>query len=303
MNTIKAKAICRQIEDIINKLERMERAREEQLKKLPQGELQIHRNGKGYSCYQCVDKVKKSIKKNSDIASMLATKHFIELRWISLKEYRKSLKVLEKQLKKLEKFHITQSFQGTDMMRTFQGMNSMQSFKGTNRMQTFQGTGISERGAVQHARVVELYPKKRVEFAPDEKKWVETPYRKSNYRPDECTYITPRGVRVRTKSEYIIACFLEKYGIPYRYEPEVWTPHKTYYPDFEIYLAPGVTVYWEHMGLAGVEEYDSHNIEKLRDYNAAGINTRKNLIITFEEDIASEEKLMEILVHAYSRRG
>ena len=57
------------------------------------------------------------------------------------------------------------------------------------------------------------------------------------------------------------------------------------------------------MGLAGVEEYDSHNIEKLRDYNAAGINTRKNLIITFEEDIASEEKLMEILVHAYSLRG
>ena len=275
MNKIKLEAAYKQIERSINRMEKLEKVRQEQIKKMPKGVLHAHKNGRKYSLYRNSEGESKSIKRRDYISKELATKHFLSMDLQSIRYCLELARTVKRSLQKLK-----------------EAANPWEVVCGDT------GRNIS-RKAIQHNRIVQLFPEVAGAMTPDEVRWVEAPYQRSSYKSEECRFETPGGVRVRSKSEYIIACFLEKKGIPYRYEPEVWTPHKVYYADFEIYVAPGETVYWEHLGMAGVDEYDNHNIEKLRDYSTVGVTTRKNLIITFEEDISSEEKLAEIVEHVY----
>lgn len=80
-------------------------------------------------------------------------------------------------------------------------------------------------------------------------------------------YKTVDGNLVRSKSEVIICNLLAKAGIDYEYERLLeYEPGKVINPDFTIYLPNGTTVFWEHVGMLGNEEYDANWSHKMDVY-------------------------------------
>ena len=114
-------------------------------------------------------------------------------------------------------------------------------------------------------------------------------------KPDSNTYPIKGGYRttynkvhVRSKSEQIIGSLLEKYGIPYRYEPQLRLGSKTKFPDFIIRNAfTGKEIIWEHFGGAPVNQlgYEGSMLEKMRLYSQANYIPNDTIIFTFEIDI------------------
>ncbi len=100
-------------------------------------------------------------------------------------------------------------------------------------------------------------------------------------------YETPRGEKVRSKSEWIIASMLDKAGVPYRYEEAV--PLNEY---FGVFLHPDFTVlnkrtrkvyYWEHFGAMNNNDYIENNfMPKMREYYNFGFLPGDKLLVTFE---------------------
>ena len=77
---------------------------------------------------------------------------------------------------------------------------------------------------------------------------------------------TTDGNIVRSKSEVIIANLLHAAGIAYRYEEPLHYDGGKILPDFTIYFSNGRKIFWEHVGMLGVEDYDKRWAEKLRVY-------------------------------------
>ncbi len=99
-------------------------------------------------------------------------------------------------------------------------------------------------------------------------------------------FITNRGERVRSKSEKIIADTLDRYGIPYQYEPLLELKgYHTVYPDFIVLnVRTRRTYYWEHLGIISDLEYAIKNFSKLEEYEDSGYILGRDLIITTESD-------------------
>ncbi len=114
--------------------------------------------------------------------------------------------------------------------------------------------------------------------------WADAEYRQSQYKPEYKRFRTSRGLKVRSKSEVIIAEMLYSYGIPFRYEEEICIDGVTYAPDFTILCPDGRTVYWEHLGLVSSLRYYDSQLSKLRMYYSAGIVPWKNLILSYDDD-------------------
>lgn len=76
-------------------------------------------------------------------------------------------------------------------------------------------------------------------------------------------YATTKGDRVRSKSEVIIANLLFANSVDYVYEKELfYEPGKWIEPDFTIKTKSGKEIYWEHLGMIGIESYDKRWKEK-----------------------------------------
>lgn len=118
------------------------------------------------------------------------------------------------------------------------------------------------------------------------RRWEAAPYEKNPYKPEECIYTTDKGDMVRSKTEARIADMYFALGIPYRYEAPLKLKNgKVKYPDFTLLKLPERTLcYHEHLGIMEDETYRSANIIKINEYVEAGIFTGKNLILTFETD-------------------
>lgn len=71
---------------------------------------------------------------------------------------------------------------------------------------------------------------------------------------------------VRSKSEVIISNLLHATGMNYRYEEPLTYDGGEILPDFTIYLSNGRKIFWEHVGMLGVEDYDVRWSEKLHVY-------------------------------------
>jgi hypothetical protein len=113
--------------------------------------------------------------------------------------------------------------------------------------------------------------------------WRNEHYEKSSLHPERLIYSTQNGLRVRSKSESIIAGLLEIQDIPFRYEALLVLDERNYYPDFTI-LNPqdNQIVYWEHFGMVDNEEYAAAMDRKLTVYKKHGIQPWNNLITTYE---------------------
>lgn len=132
-------------------------------------------------------------------------------------------------------------------------------------------------------------------MTPEEYKWKNEAYKSNPYKIEYLKYQTESGVKLRSKSEKIIADKLEKYEILYRYEPEFQMGNSTYYPDFVIRRKDGKLVIWEHLGIMDNKDYNYKAWRKIEMYQTAGFYQHSNLICTYESDIENAERLDEII--------
>lgn len=125
----------------------------------------------------------------------------------------------------------------------------------------------------------------QIRFGKTEKQsWMNAPYQQSDFKPELKRFNTSFGLKVRSKSELIIAELLHSLGVAFRYEEVLKIGNITYAPDFTIMRDDGSIIYWEHFGLIGNIGYYDRQLSKLRVFYGAGIVPWKNLIISYDDE-------------------
>lgn len=118
-------------------------------------------------------------------------------------------------------------------------------------------------------------------------KWAAKQTMQYGFDPDIHIHETISGVRVRSKSEMIIANTLTNYDVPFFYEKPFPYPtaQGTFYsPDFTFELPFGEIIIWEHLGLLNDLGYCERTALKLNLYQKHGFIIGKNLIITQDDE-------------------
>jgi len=96
-------------------------------------------------------------------------------------------------------------------------------------------------------------------------------------------FYTRGGLRVRSKSEVIIADILEENSIPFLYEKPLILDTGVFHPDFTLLnIKERKEIYWEHFGLMDDMEYRNNAFSKIRKYESNGLYQQDSLIWTFE---------------------
>ena len=122
---------------------------------------------------------------------------------------------------------------------------------------------------------------------PDEqfvKRWKEVTYEPMGFEKGEAVFCSDNGLRVRSKSELMIANALEKVGIPFRYEyPVKLKSMGNVRPDFMcLNIRTRKEYIWEHFGRMDDMGYVNRNVPKINDYAKSGYYSGENMIMTFE---------------------
>lgn len=102
---------------------------------------------------------------------------------------------------------------------------------------------------------------------------------------------TKSGIKVRSKSEKIIADLLYDHSVVFKYECPIKNRGRFYYPSFTfLSKRTGQEIYWEHFGLLDDEAYRNSMVRKIKSYSKMGLIVGKNLIITFENKLHPIER-------------
>lgn len=117
----------------------------------------------------------------------------------------------------------------------------------------------------------------------------------NTFAPEHLIYTTASGIKVRSKSERLIADRLYHNNVAFQYESQLLIGHREIYPDFKIIRKDKKIVFWEHNGLMDNEEYAERAHEKIELYNSIGFFQHTNLICTNERDILDAKKIDEII--------
>ena len=117
----------------------------------------------------------------------------------------------------------------------------------------------------------------------DPAKWAAEPFRQNASRPEEKGHITSKGLRVRSKSELLIAEKLYAFNVPFRYEQILQIGERLFAPDFTI-KGPAGLIYWEHAGKVNDPDYMGRHRWKISRYEGVGIVPWKNLIVTYDDE-------------------
>jgi len=114
--------------------------------------------------------------------------------------------------------------------------------------------------------------------------WDTEPYTKSDFRPEELTKITTKGLHVRSMAELVIAERFYHHKLLFRYEQLINIEGYKFAPDFTIMRRRDDKIfYWEHCGLPHDEDYMRRHKWKLTMYEKAGIVPWDNLIVTYSD--------------------
>lgn len=231
-----------------------------ELRQLPKGSLIIRQNVNGnyYFCEKLGEN-ETGITKKKKHTERLARKFFLEQKIVTV-EY--GCKILAGAIKRLKRQRV-------------QNQNK--------RNKTYQ-------------RLPLAFPEKRYQYSRKALAWMEAPYEKNPFHPEQLIYKTKSGIMVRSKSERMIADFLTEHGIPFRYEAKLMVGGRTYYPDFTILCEDGALLLWEHFGMMDQDEYFKHACEKIKAYRKKGYMQHTNLICTWEEDLLQADQMEEILM-------
>ena len=114
--------------------------------------------------------------------------------------------------------------------------------------------------------------------------WVDESYDRLGFARGEPEFLTSRGLRVKSKSEIIIAEKYDEFDIPYKYEcPLYLEGFGNVWPDFTVLNIRYRRVkYHEHLGKMDDPEYAERNIKKIKAYEDNGFILGRDLIVTFE---------------------
>lgn len=114
--------------------------------------------------------------------------------------------------------------------------------------------------------------------------WLSAPYEGKNFREDLPLIYTNSGIRVRSKSEKIMADYFDSIKLPYKYECPLQLPSGVVvYPDFTFLSSKtGEEIYWEHEGMMDNVEYARTAVRKIDTYQTNNIFIGERLIVTFE---------------------
>ena len=131
--------------------------------------------------------------------------------------------------------------------------------------------------------------------------WMNSPYEKNPKSPESLVHKTSFGLRVRSKSESLIATLLYTKGIPFRYECALHLGGVVIYPDFTIlHPVTGETFYYEHFGMMDNPDYAAKTHSKLQIYASHGIIPTINLITSFEtKDKPLDMDMVEAMLGYY----
>ena len=115
------------------------------------------------------------------------------------------------------------------------------------------------------------------------RKWAEDAYPSTAGHPEDLIHAGPCGKMYRSKTEASIAYILYKKKIPFRYEWDREIGGIVYHIDFTIrHPKTGEFYFWEHFGRIDDIGYVMRNAPKICDYESAGIVPGINLIVTCE---------------------
>ncbi|MCR5500814.1 MAG: hypothetical protein K6F31_10525 [Acetatifactor sp.] len=151
----------------------------------------------------------------------------------------------------------------------------------------YNPTGITE---VYEKALQQMSPGKRVLVTPHYisdkpyiEKWRAQEYERLPFRDDSPEYYTRHGLRVRSKSEILIADILDEISIPFLYEKPLRLKHGMVHPDFTLLnIKNRKEIYWEHFGMMDDKEYRDEALMKIREYEANGLYQCDSAIWTFE---------------------
>ena len=131
--------------------------------------------------------------------------------------------------------------------------------------------------------------------------WASLSYQGKTIPEDVPEHYTLKNERVRSKSEVIIANALAQENIPYRYEYPTEVFDKIIYPDFTILrIKDRKEIIWEHLGMMDDEEYRDRAFRRIREYEAAGIFPGDDLIITCETlGMPLNSKVVDAMIKHY----
>ena len=252
-------------------LETQELARlKEECSSLPPGSLSINRKGERYYFLEITDGRRRGITRDRERIYSLARKRYLLLR----------KRILEKDMSTLIS---AASPAGRNLSSSVMTL-----------LEQYHSAGLDIA---------------RITMTPEQYAWMHAQYRKNPHYPETLKFVTNSGIRVRSKSELLIANQLELFGIPYRYEQALDVDvsslqglagtrqgrYKTYYPDFTIMTASGKLIFWEHLGLLDLPDYRTAAYEKIFIYRQLGGIREQNMIITVEADMTDICKINEII--------
>ena len=118
--------------------------------------------------------------------------------------------------------------------------------------------------------------------------WKSQPYECKAFSEDAPVIMTNKGLRVRSKSEKIMADYFDSISLAFKYEcPLYLEPYGIIYPDFTfLSRRTGKEVYWEHEGMLDNPEYARSAVKKIELYEMNGIYPGDALILTFETSVS-----------------
>lgn len=141
--------------------------------------------------------------------------------------------------------------------------------------------------------------------------WSSLPYKAKEFESGATEIFSASGLRVRSKSEAIIADILADAGVPFRYEfPVNIRGAGTFHPDFYCLNPHSREEFiWEHLGMMSDSDYAENAIGKISLYAKAGWTLGNNLLATFESSAqplnskAVKRTLLQFLGAQGERKG
>ena len=131
--------------------------------------------------------------------------------------------------------------------------------------------------------------------------WKSIDYTRLEFGEKAPEYYTRQGLRVRSKSEVIIADILDDMSIPFLYEKPLQIGSATIHPDFTLLnIRERRELYWEHFGMMDDPEYAEKAVRKLFCYQQNGYYQGERLIITAEtKSTPLDTRHVRNLIEAY----
>lgn len=229
--------------------EKLLKIRRRELDKMPRGSLTVRRDEGRLSYCQSIEGKKKGITTNKELVYALARKKYLVTLVARLEN---NIKLLNKSAHNYNSIELTSI--------------------------------ISDLPEYCRNMPIDIYD----QHIKRKNKWMGEPFEQSKYKPEEKVHVTARNLRVRSKSEVIIAEKLDAYQIPYRYEQVLYIDGYDFAPDFTILTKDGIK-YWEHCGKVNDKGYIRRHNWKMSMYGKAGIVPWKNLIVTYDKLIDNNE--------------